>query len=1317
MNSVLLVTTVGTVIHSSSVEALGWTLLHFAWQGTAVALVLAAFLAFGRRLSPQVRYAAGCAALSLMILGAGTTFIWHAFGTPREQATESVSIAATNGVQPSAVSERPFKGSNIVDTPVVGAPSQDALPAQNLPSADQIARAPVASNFFAVRPDKLADRLRPWLNWIVGFWGVGVGLLSLRLAIGWRTIRRLRRSGVDLLDPTWAEHFVALRARLRVSAPVRLLCSASANVPMVVGWLKPVILLPAGMLTGLSVEQIEALLLHELAHVRRHDYLVNLAQNIVETLFFYHPAVWWVSGQIRREREHSCDDLAAAACGTLGYAQALARLADLRRATPSFGIAANSSPLIERIRRLAGVDPPAQRTAGWLAITALVVLVTVIAVRPDAGSRAESQPKIVSTPRTGVRVTKAMRKIAGRVMDRDGKPIPTARLWWVVLDDFFTQREFTVEGATDMEGHFQMQAPSDWKPRPPQRRPADALWILAPGKDLKVVDATDALVDGDKPSHLVVHLERATDTTYQIKDSQGRPVIGALVEPWHFHTLGHRFAFLPEVVREALKGITDNLGRVRLHSLPRQEFHEIRVMASGFGIETLRLDGDDADAAERTIILRPTSRIQGRVVANDPQAVRGIKMYVETRVHPEKSVPRKGVENKLEYSWVRESAGMSIVTTDQAGRFVIPAIAEGRATIDVLENPASPALLPLLPEHFELIGGQDLDLEIPMERGVLIRGTVRTHDTQQPVSGAVVRVSQDVSHWEDVVSDTQGQYVAHVLPGQVRTRVVDIRSEVAASYTRTGDCLDRTVEVRDGAQPFELPPIALFPSKSLTIKRSAREIAGRVVDRDGKPVAAARLWWVVLAETGDRREFAVEATSDANGRFTMQAPMEAKPPQISRRLPDMLWILAPGKDLKALDPMDGLLDNDKNRNLLVRLQPATEMTYRISDADEQPIAGAVVEPSSFRSHGWAQIPQAIRKPLRGSADNAGRVRLKSLPWKDLVSMQITAPEFGTQEMRLDGVDADAAERTITLRQAGRIEGQLIAADPAGVRGIQMYVQTLRTPHKSVWHKRADGTTVPIRVAETDGTALITTDAAGRFVIPAIATGPAQILFLDRPANQQMLPRIPTRLEVTEGKTLQIDIPLEQSVVVQGVIQTEDTRKPVRGAELCVGYGQSDQADIVTSDAQGRYQAHVLPGPVHVNVVATPFDVQSAYTHTADPWDSALEVKRTGAETELPPILLAPIEKIEGVLIDRIGRPLANAQVSGIRGNRLYGFATTDSDGKFVLRFPKKFDVDSFRAVLADQLEPIGYLKIMRYRPLVLCADVSVPDASTQSGTR
>jgi hypothetical protein len=123
----------------------------------------------------------------------------------------------------------------------------------------------------------------------------------------------------------------------------------------VVGWLRPVILVPAATIAGLTPEQLEAVLAHELAHIRRYDYVVNAAQVLIETLLFYHPAVWWVSARIRRERELCCDDLAVGCCGdAVCYARALTRLERLRLDSPSLAVGSTSGPLGYRIRRLLG---------------------------------------------------------------------------------------------------------------------------------------------------------------------------------------------------------------------------------------------------------------------------------------------------------------------------------------------------------------------------------------------------------------------------------------------------------------------------------------------------------------------------------------------------------------------------------------------------------------------------------------------------------------------------------------------------------------------------------------------------------------------------------------------------------------------------------------------------------------------------------------------------------------------------------------------------------------------------------------------------
>src|SRR5262249_14459722 len=151
----------------------------------------------------------------------------------------------------------------------------------------------------------------------------------------------------------------------QVSRRVRLLPTNRVDSPSVIGWLRPVILAPVGMLSGLAPQQVEALLAHELAHVRRHDYLVSVLQGIAESLLFYHPAVWWISNQIRTEREHCCDDLAVEASGdVLVYARALAALEAMRPAHVKALLSASDGSLLGRIQRLA--DPmAARRAAGW----------------------------------------------------------------------------------------------------------------------------------------------------------------------------------------------------------------------------------------------------------------------------------------------------------------------------------------------------------------------------------------------------------------------------------------------------------------------------------------------------------------------------------------------------------------------------------------------------------------------------------------------------------------------------------------------------------------------------------------------------------------------------------------------------------------------------------------------------------------------------------------------------------------------------------------------------------------------------------------
>ena len=308
-----------------------WALAHFLWQGALVGLLLAGALALFGKKSSSARYAIAAGAMVVLLALPVVTALWLA---PTEEAgtafhPESAALSVP---------------SDALDPSVNGAPvsRETAVPAAAL-------------------------RLQPLLPWFFVFWLAGGAVLSFYTLGGWLQARRLERRGTRPVPERWEEVVAELRCRLGIARLVRILESSVVPVPAVVGWLRPVILVPASALTGLSPRQLEAILAHELAHVRRHDYLINLLQTVVETLLFYHPVVWWVSRVVRQEREHCCDDLAVAVCGDrLVYARALADLEGLRAPSPRLAMASNGGSLLARIRRLAGV-PSGPSSRSWLA--------------------------------------------------------------------------------------------------------------------------------------------------------------------------------------------------------------------------------------------------------------------------------------------------------------------------------------------------------------------------------------------------------------------------------------------------------------------------------------------------------------------------------------------------------------------------------------------------------------------------------------------------------------------------------------------------------------------------------------------------------------------------------------------------------------------------------------------------------------------------------------------------------------------------------------------------------------------------------------
>ena len=356
-------TTLQQVLSSECVHCWGWTLLHSLWQMAIVGTLVTLLLGFLHRRSANLRYVIACVGLAAMFLSPLATYCLMP-----KAACPAMVLAST----PTTVS--PLLTEPLADMATVPRNDPSRTIRNDQPGADsETSRSP--------RLLDLATRLfSPCVPWTVLIWLIGVmGLSTWRLG-GFVAAGRLRYVGVMPIPESFARSFHDLKTRLRVTQPVRLVQSLLVEVPVAIGWLRPVILVPVSVVTGLAPQEIEAVLAHELAHVRRCDYLVNLLQTVAETLLFYHPAVWWVSRQIRIERELCCDDAAVAACGSkVDYARALTTI-EKNRTAPEWAMAATggkkAGATLSRVRRILGVSTQSRsRASAWLGGMIVLVLV------------------------------------------------------------------------------------------------------------------------------------------------------------------------------------------------------------------------------------------------------------------------------------------------------------------------------------------------------------------------------------------------------------------------------------------------------------------------------------------------------------------------------------------------------------------------------------------------------------------------------------------------------------------------------------------------------------------------------------------------------------------------------------------------------------------------------------------------------------------------------------------------------------------------------------------------------------------------------
>jgi beta-lactamase regulating signal transducer with metallopeptidase domain len=367
-------------LSSALAQAIGWALLHLLWQGTLIAGITAALFALMRERSAAARYLVGCVALAVMLAFPLAT-AWRVY--ERDAAPVPASAA-----------------------------TRASMTAFEAPASQPVERAvAIPLTYETIKPilkQKLEQMFRPVVPWTFSIWLAGVLVLSARFAGGWVQANRLCRRALEA-SAYWQRRLESLSDRMNLTTPLRLLESRFVDVPMVVGWLRPVVIMPVTALTGLTAQQLETILAHELAHIRRNDYLVNLLQGVVETLLFYHPAVWWLSRRIRIERENCCDDLAVAVCGNpVLYARALTDLEELRTVAFRHALAANGGSLKSRIVRLiVGREGKSRCSYRWItgmsvftaaALLLVVAPLSLLASKHTLAPTPPPAPKVVVAP-------------------------------------------------------------------------------------------------------------------------------------------------------------------------------------------------------------------------------------------------------------------------------------------------------------------------------------------------------------------------------------------------------------------------------------------------------------------------------------------------------------------------------------------------------------------------------------------------------------------------------------------------------------------------------------------------------------------------------------------------------------------------------------------------------------------------------------------------------------------------------------------------------------------------------------------------------
>lgn len=909
-------------------QRLGFALLHFLWQGALLALVTAGLVGLFRLRRGVARYRAYLLGFAVMAICPVATYLW--LETPRADIAETTEANEAPAFAPPVETVRL--------EPPASEPFEATASRERAETTHASDAAPVASdpNPRTVMVQDLRGKIvelgRQAVPWSLAAWLVGVVVLGSRMLLGVVGSYRWRRGLLPLPDKLH-RRAAALGERFGAAAN-RIWLSPSAVQPLVVGYLRPLVLLPVSLAAGMSPDLLEAVIAHELAHVRWFDPLVNLLQRIVETLLFYHPALWWLSSRVRVEREICCDEMAVQHAGDpVVYATALERAGRMRLATaqptPALGLLNGRRPLLARIRLILGTGQAKRKPASsWPAGLLAMGMVVAVAAAIEFASPVEA-------------ASVEGKRLFGTVVDDKGEPVPRVEVSVVTVDEHPLRQALRIWVRTDQQGRFDVTAPLA----------GVKYYVMAEGRGGRI---PKFMPGTGEEIILTLEARESRELSGIVRAGSGEPVAGATVA----------------LVREdssRTEARTDDQGRYRIDVAGRlgQSIMHAETAELISPYQMVRNPDQSID-----FTLGPPAELKG--VVKDQLTGKSIGGCTITLKPPFSCGFARGA------------------TTDDAGRFslvhVPPGEYEAGAASDTHYEPPTRGAFLERPE-FPLSAGQSSFREITIRPMATVVGRVLRHDGQ-PEAGALAGMQafwdMDRKHqYQRAQADAEGRFLIRTGRLNETLKVVSERggfAQIKLTGAIDGETLDLgdirlsgTIQIRGTVCDPDGKPITgvivrceAGPGGSgrvdVVLPVPNCVIRGRMVDANGNPASGARV--DIDGKGNSGFEFGKHATPKADGGFEFKVPAGVY------RL--TIVPLDPGSWRKTRPEAEATVAEGETADevvLAIRKAGWGNLIVEVVDKGGRPMPGVTVRSGGFGSVGNAPTAET---------DVAGRFLFKSV---------------------------------------------------------------------------------------------------------------------------------------------------------------------------------------------------------------------------------------------------------------------------------------------------------------------------------------------------